>query len=183
MKIYTKTGDNGETGLFGGQRVPKSSLRVETYGTIDELNSFLGLTLAENPSSETEEILTWLQNRLFDAGSDLATPYGKTNTEKSIQCLVTEPIIRCETEIDRISDGLPELTNFILPGGVKCAALLHTARTVCRRAERLVTALKSTEQINENILIFLNRISDLLFVLARHENKQKGKSDIPWQKV
>ena len=153
MKIYTKTGDKGETGLFGGERVSKSSLRLNAYGTIDELNSFVGLAIIECNCDEIKNLLIDLQNKLFVLGSDLATP---------------------ETEKNK------KLKHFILPGGSRGSALLHICRTISRRAESEVVALKNTEHIGENIVIFLNRLSDLFFVLSRFENKYSNIPDTKW---
>jgi cob(I)alamin adenosyltransferase len=181
MKIYTKTGDKGETGLFGGDRVSKSSIRIEAYGTIDELNSFIGLAVNEVRNNEIKEVLEEIQNELFTLGSDLATPDNEKTRKLEIQRVYAHMYVNLESEIDRFEERIDELKNFILPGGTKGASLLHICRTICRRAERLVTALKSTEQINENILIYLNRLSDLLFVLARNENTFSGVPDIKWK--
>ena len=181
MKIYTKTGDNGETGLFGGQRVPKNSLRIETYGTVDELNSFLGLALVERQSEKTAEIITWLQNLLFVAGAELASPEAKNDQNSIIPHIVPEDSLQAEQYIDELTSQLDELKNFILPGGCKSAAALHVARAVARRAERLIVALQNAEHINHNLLIFVNRISDLLFVLARYENHTANIRDIEWK--
>jgi len=180
MKIYTKTGDNGETGLFGGERVSKNSKRLNAYGTIDELNSFIGLAVTEINSVEIKDILTDLQNKLFVVGSDLATPETEKNKKLKIIRTPQTYITGTEKIIDKFEDELDELKYFILPGGSKGAALLHVCRTICRRAEREVVALKSTEQIGENIVIFLNRLSDLFFVLSRFENKFSSISDTKW---
>jgi len=180
MKIYTKTGDKGETGLFGAGRVSKNSLRIEAYGSVDELNSFIGLAITEAKEEVVKTQLTRIQNLLFVVGGDLAAPGESERLQ--IPRIVEENYLEIEGFIDAISEQLEELKYFILPGGTKSAALLHIARTVCRRAERQVVALKKGEEINENIVIFLNRISDLLFVLARYENKSAHKADIKWGK-
>jgi cob(I)alamin adenosyltransferase len=182
MKIYTKTGDKGETSLFGGLRVWKDDLRIQAYGTVDELNAILGVAAAELKSEELKEIITTLQNELFIVGSDLASPAGKESRNFAIPRIGPEMPVRLESLIDRIESGLPQLKNFILPGGIKGAALLHQARTVCRRAEREVVALSQTESINEQIKVYLNRLSDLLFVLARFENFSSNQPDVEWKK-
>jgi cob(I)alamin adenosyltransferase len=181
MKIYTKTGDKGETGLFGGERVSKKSLRIEAYGTIDELNSFIGVAVTEVKNADIKVLLEKIQNDLFSIGSDLATPMTEKNLKLNIKRVPEEMFSRLEKEIDRFEEKLEPLRNFILPGGTRGASLIHVCRTVCRRAERLVTALKETEGINDNILIYLNRLSDLMFVLSRYENSDAGKSDIKWK--
>lgn len=182
MKIYTKTGDKGDTGLFGAGRVSKDSLRIEAYGTVDELNSFLGLAVAETTHNEIKLMLKEVQNLLFTVGSDLASP-NESKTESFVIPRVEEKFsVKIENYIDLISEQLEELKFFILPGGTKAAAYIHVARTVCRRAERKVVALNKQERINKNIIIFLNRISDFLFVLARFENKLSGIQDIKWEK-
>jgi cob(I)alamin adenosyltransferase len=181
MKIYTKTGDKGETGLLGGERVAKSSLRIEAYGTIDELNSFIGLASFEVKNDEIKRLLEIIQNDLFDIGSDLAAPFNDKTGKMDIKRIEDQKYIKLESEIDRFEEKLEPLRNFILPGGSRGASLLHICRTVCRRAERLVTALKSAESINENIIVYLNRLSDLMFVLSRFENSYSGISDIKWK--
>jgi len=180
MKIYTKTGDDGTTGLFGGERVSKDALRVECYGTVDELNSTLGMVNSEVKNIELTNLITEIQNKLFTVGGQLATP-----TEKSglvLVKLVDEDILFLEKNIDSFEEKLEPLKQFILPGGSKGASLLHFARSVCRRAERLVTSLSKNEKVSNLILIYLNRLSDLLFVLARFENSNNHVPDIPWQK-
>ncbi len=180
MKIYTKTGDKGETGLFGGERVSKHSTRLDAYGTIDELNSFIGLTITEVTNQEIKNILNSLQNKLFVVGSDLATPETEKNKKLNIVRTPKSFIDETEKDIDKFDSQLDELKNFILPGGSKGAALLHICRTVSRRAEREIVALKSTEEIGNNIVIFLNRLSDLFFVLSRFENKYSNIPDTKW---
>jgi len=180
MKIYTKTGDKGETGLFGGERVSKNNLRLNAYGSIDELNSFLGLALIEVTSVEIKNVLNDLQNKLFVLGSDLATPETEKNAKLNITRLPDSYILDTEKSIDDFEAKLDELKNFILPGGSKGSALLHICRTISRRAEREVVALKNTELIGENIVIFLNRLSDLFFVLSRFENKYSNIPDTKW---
>ncbi|HMU42285.1 MAG TPA: cob(I)yrinic acid a,c-diamide adenosyltransferase [Ignavibacteriaceae bacterium] len=180
MKIYTKTGDNGETSLFGGERVGKNNIRIKAYGSLDELNSFIGLTLAKVKNEKIQEVLFNLQNKLFIVGSDLATPSSEKNKKLNIQRTSPEYITEVENWIDEFSSNLDDLKNFILPGGSEGAALLHICRTIARRAEREIVELKRTEQINENVIIFTNRISDLFFVLSRYENKHSNIPDIKW---
>jgi cob(I)alamin adenosyltransferase len=179
-KIYTKTGDKGDTGLLGGGRIPKYSLRIDAYGTVDELNSFVGLAITEVKNMDVEALLEKIQNELFTIGSNLAAP-GIVNDSSRIIPQVTEGFIKdAEIAIDKYEEKLVPLKNFILPGGSKGAALLHVCRTICRRAERKVVELKSKEIVNDNIVIFLNRLSDLFFVLARHENMISNVPDIKW---
>lgn len=182
MKIYTKTGDKGETGLFGGRRVGKDSLRIEAYGTVDELNSFIGLALTELESEVVAEDLQLIQNRLFTVGSDLATPLDHGSGNFLVPRTEENFSKDLEKRIDHYSNQLDELRNFILPGGSKGAARLHVCRTVCRRAERLVVHLMHEEEINQYIVIFLNRLSDFLFMAARLENKVSGHDDVKWEK-
>jgi len=182
MKIYTKTGDNGETSLFGGERARKDNPRIEAYGAVDELNSMLGVALAEINNDEIKQILTQVQNDLFVLGADLASPLQKENKNFIIPRIKEETIKKLETFIDSIEYKLPELKNFILPGGSKGAALLHLARTICRRSERNVVSLASKVDIGSNPVIYLNRLSDLLFVLARYENLSSNCPDVEWQK-
>ena len=180
MKIYTKTGDKGETGLFGGERVSKNNLRLNAYGSIDELNSFLGLAVTEVTNAEIKSVLNDLQNKLFVLGSDLATPETEKNKKLKATRLPDSYISETEEAIDKFEARLDELKNFILPGGSKGSSLLHICRTISRRAEREVVALKNTEHIGENIVIFLNRLSDLFFVLSRFENKYSNIPDTKW---
>jgi len=180
MKIYTKTGDKGETGLFGGERVSKDSLRISAYGTIDELNSVIGLAITEVGDKSVKENLLKIQNQLFVVGSDLATPEDEKTKKLNIQRTPASYYADIEEMIDEYDEQLEELRNFILPGGSKGAAMLHVCRTICRRAEREVVALKNSVTIGENIIIFLNRLSDLLFVLSRFENKVSNHPDTIW---
>ena len=177
VKIYTKTGDSGETGLYGGQRVPKDNLRVETYGTIDELNAVLGLAGTQIADMEVCGILLRLQNELFEVGADIATPLERTNNVPRVR---KDQIERLESEIDRFEEELKPLTNFILQGGTAGASYLHLARAVCRRAERHLVALEREESLNPEILQYVNRLSDHLFVLARLTNRRAGVEDIKW---
>jgi len=182
MKIYTKGGDAGETGLFGGERVSKNSPRIEAYGTVDELNSFIGLALVEAKDKEVKELLKKIQNTLFVLGSDLSAPDNEKNKSHNIPRVSKFNYEEIEKEIDKFDSLLNELKNFILPGGSKSAALLHICRTICRRAERKIVALSNIVKLNPDIVILLNRLSDLFFVLARYENKISGIEDIEWQK-
>jgi cob(I)alamin adenosyltransferase len=179
MKIYTRTGDAGETGLFGGTRVGKDDPRVEAYGTVDELNSCLGVARALGVSERTDAALLRMQSDLFTLGAELACVPGKE--DKLRLTLVGEPdILRLEGWIDEAEAPLSELKNFVLPGGSPSAAELHRARTVCRRAERRVLTAGRVSAIRPAIVIYLNRLSDLLFVLARYENHAASVADIPW---
>ena len=180
MKIYTKTGDDGTTSLFGGKRIDKNDLRIEAYGTVDELNSIIGTALSEIKTREVRDALTKIQNTLFIIGSDLATPGDLKNSNKVLR-LEQKSINDLESQIDSFNDRLPELKNFILPGGTKSASLLHLARTVCRRAERKVVELTKSIEISKNLIIYLNRLSDLLFVLARFENHSSNIPDVKWE--
>lgn len=182
MKIYTKTGDRGETSLFGGDRVWKDDLRINAYGTVDELNSVLGMAISEIKLSELKTVIEGIQNDLFTLGSDLATPEGKGNKGFIIPRIDEKFIFKLEGWIDKFDSELPELKNFILPGGLKGAAYLHVARSVCRRAEREVVKLSRAADIGNFILVYLNRLSDLLFVLARYENYSNNSPELNWQK-
>ena len=178
MKIYTRTGDKGETSLFGGGRVPKNHARVEAYGTIDELNAALGVARSVGPSEPTDYWLQEVQQHLFHLGSDLATPLDA----KSDWVIRVEQsqINWLEDSIDQMTAQLQPLRNFILPGGAPVAAQLHVARTICRRAERLIVALQDTAEINMFVIIYVNRLSDWLFTLARYENAQADESEQKW---
>jgi cob(I)alamin adenosyltransferase len=180
FKIYTKTGDKGTTGLFGGERVYKDNSRLDAYGTIDELNSFLGLALAFNEDETISKILLKLQYLLFDLGGDLATPL--ENRKVKIKRISYEDTLYLEKIIDQLVSELPELKVFILPGGSKTASYLHVARTVCRRAERRIIRASQEQKLNPEISILINRLSDLLFVLARYSNFVQNIKDIVWQK-
>ncbi len=180
MKIYTRTGDAGETGLFGGARVGKDDLRVEAYGTVDELNSCLGVVRALCVSVETDQSLLQIQSDLFTLGAELACAPGKEQKLR-LTLLGEADILRLEGWIDRSEAVLEPLKNFVLPGGSSSAAELHRARTVCRRAERRTLTASRSSPVRPEVVIYLNRLSDLLFVLARHENHVAGLSDIPWR--
>jgi cob(I)alamin adenosyltransferase len=180
LKIYTKTGDDGSTSLFSGGRVPKFHLRVEAYGTVDELNSILGVARAQHPSAATDRYLTRIQHQLFNLGADLATPLD-ARTSYVVRVDAAQ-VAWLETSIDALTADLPPLTAFILPGGSSATAHIHVARTVCRRVERLVTQLSETEALGEHVLPYLNRLSDFFFTLARWENRQAGVPDVVWSK-
>lgn len=173
MKIYTKTGDKGYTSLIGGTRVPKFDLRIESYGTVDELNSYIGLIADQDISASQKAVLKEIQDRLFTIGSFLASDPQKTNKNKqgrkgmSIPDLIPEDIELLEKEIDTMSDILPQLRHFILPGGNSTVSFCHIARCVCRRAERSVVHLAEDSVVDEKVIIYLNRLSDYLFILAR----------------
>lgn len=179
-RIYTKSGDTGDTSLGDGRRVAKGHPRVEAYGQVDELNAVLGLAAAQLPEGDERDILRRIQNDLFDVGADLCVP--QTDEEQPGQCLRIQPAQaeKLETEIDQFNERLQPLNSFILPGGSQLAAWLHLARTVCRRAERqVVTMMHDGERINPHLLVYLNRLSDWLFVFARIVNDE-GRSDVLW---
>ena len=176
MKIYTKTGDDGTTGLFGGGRVRKDDARVDAYGTVDELNAVIGQARAIGLGKMSHEVLGSVQVDLFALGAELATVPGKED-KLPMARLQESDAVRLEQAIDGAEVGLPALTNFVLPGGSVQAAALHHARTVARRAERLVIALGD---VRSELVIYLNRLSDLLFVLSRRENHERGVADVPW---
>jgi cob(I)alamin adenosyltransferase len=178
MKIYTKTGDGGDTALFGGGRVGKDDIRVEAYGQVDELNSVLGLARAEG-LGELDALARTLQEQLFTLGSILATPAG-SKAAKAIPHLGAEWVTDMEQAIDGFDQELPALTTFILPGGSRAASLLHLARTVCRRAERRVVPLVRTGTVEAPVVVYLNRLSDLLFTMARMANLEAQVPDVPW---
>lgn len=179
-RIYTKTGDAGLTGLGGGQRVPKDSKRVETYGTVDELNSQIGVALAIGLCDRLAAELPLIQNELFDLGSDLATP-ATSQARHPVPTVEPRHIEKLEHLIDELNDVVGPLTNFLLPGGSPGAAQLHVARTVCRRAERAATTLARDEDVGPTVLPYLNRLSDALFVMARFENHEQAVAEPLWQ--
>lgn len=176
-RIYTRGGDSGETSLGDGTRVPKDHPRLAAYGTIDELNSVLGLLLSYARGALDTELVLSIQNDLLDLGADLAVPE-KTPGKKKLS-VGKKHVEKLEAAIDRINSGLAPLGNFILPGGTPASAWCHLARTICRRAERLVVALSRTEEVNSLVVLYLNRLSDLLFVMARDFNN-KGRDDVLW---
>jgi cob(I)alamin adenosyltransferase len=178
VRIYTKAGDKGETGLLGAERVPKSHIRVEAYGEVDEANSAIGLARALGVADEIDRLLERVQNELCVVGMELATVPG--TSLPGVKQLEETAIGRLEQEIDGWQAGLPPLRNFILPGGSPAGAALHLARTVCRRAERRIVELAASEPVDERLLRYMNRLSDWLFVLARVANRQAGKGEAIW---
>ena len=180
MKIYTKRGDSGDTDLFGGPRVGKDDLRVEAYGAVDELNSVLGMAAAASSQEDVLELVQWLQNTLFDLGSYLASPDPERRRKSRIPEPRADDVERMEAAIDAFEAELEPLRNFILPGGTAAAAAFHLARTVCRRAERRAVSLHRQDALDPLALRFLNRLSDLLFTLARLENRRGAKADVEW---
>lgn len=179
-RIYTKTGDAGMTGLGGGRRVSKDSLRVRAYGTVDELGSAIGLALALGLTDRLATALTSIQNELFDLGSDLCWPEDDERRDR-IPTVQPHHVDRLEGLIDELNATVGPLTNFLLPGGSPGAAQLHVARTICRRAEREAISLGHEEPIGELVLPYLNRLSDVLFVMARYENHERGVPEPLWQ--
>ena len=180
MKIYTRRGDAGETDLFGGDRVRKGHARVEAYGQVDVLNAFVGAAIAASDQKDLIDFGRRIQRTLFDLGSFLATPDAAHREKASIPEVTDAEVETLEAEIDRLEAELEPLTTFILPGGTEAAAAFHVARTVCRRAERSVVRLDTEEALGGLALRYLNRLSDLLFVTARAENKRAGVEDVPW---
>jgi cob(I)alamin adenosyltransferase len=174
-KIYTRTGDTGQTGLFGGERVEKTAQRVVAYGTVDELNAMLGVARATTIDPALDPVLAHIQNELFVLGADLATPGESTRIDR----LSEEHTARMEQEIDQLEADIEPVQQFILPGGAPLAAHLHLARTICRRAEREVVALAASEPINQAAIAYLNRLSDWLFVAARRANANASTRDTP----
>jgi cob(I)alamin adenosyltransferase len=185
MKIYTRAGDDGRTGTLGGSRVWKDSARIEAFGAVDELGAVLGLARAENGDPELDQLLSRLQHELFDLGVELATEPAKEGDRSVVSPLASQ----LEVWIDQYEAQLPQLKNFILAGGTRAAATLHLARVVCRRAERRVVALqrecelKQLPGISRSIVIYLNRLGDLLFVLSRLANARAGAQDVLWQRL
>ena len=177
FRIYTKTGDKGETALFGGRRVPKSHLRVDAYGTVDELNSFIGLLCDSMENQRIKDLLQQVQHRLFTIGAHLASDPAKS---LELPDMETGDIQVLEQAMDDMDESLPDLKNFILPGGHPAASLCHICRTVCRRAERLVVALHQSDPVDERVLQYLNRLSDYFFVLARYLVHDAGAAEIVW---
>ena len=185
MKIYTKTGDQGTTALFGGTRVPKHHIRIQSYGTVDELNSWIGLLRDQGIENRHREFLLTIQDKFFTAGSMLATET-EASAEKGrkvrieIPQVIAEDVTALEDEMDRLDADLPPMTNFILPGGHPIVSYCHIARTVCRRAERMTTLLNEQSPISEILLIYLNRLSDYLFILARKLSSELKADEIKW---
>jgi cob(I)alamin adenosyltransferase len=178
-RVYTRTGDDGTTGLGGGQRVPKDSGRIAAYGTVDELSSQIGVAIAAGLDGRLTSALEGIQNELFNAGSDLCI-LEEDKARMPVPGVEERHVLALERLMDELSEVLPPLDNFILPGGSPGAAGLHVARTVCRRAERLIVALAREEPIGPFVRVYLNRLSDALFVMARYENHKKGVPDILW---
>ncbi|MDD9932930.1 MAG: cob(I)yrinic acid a,c-diamide adenosyltransferase [Myxococcales bacterium] len=179
MKIYTKTGDRGQTGLFGGARVSKASARVAAYGDVDELNSVLGAARAADLPARLDDEIHRIQSELFALGAELARVPGK-DVDLGVDLIADGHIAALESTIDELEQGLPPLKTFILPGGSPGASTLHVARTVCRRAERGVIQLADAEPVREELVRYLNRLSDLIFVMARSANASAGVGDVPW---
>ncbi len=177
VKIYTKTGDSGETSLFGGKRVKKSDPRIEVIGSVDEINATLGVCASETGSEEIKQIVQQIQNKLFEIGAELANPEKAGDSTASFN-LKDSDVVEIEKYIDRFENVLPKLNQFILPGGSRAAAYFHLSRSVTRRTERKLTHL---EDVNPEIKKYLNRLSDLFFVLARVENQSAGHPDQPWK--
>jgi len=178
MKIYTKTGDKGQTSLIGGTRVPKFHLRIETYGTVDELNSHIGLIMCQPIDHSYQSVLKEIQDRLFTIGSSLAAD--PERSKMKIPDLNDEDITFLENEMDAMNEQLPELKHFVLPGGNTVVSYCHIARCVCRRAERLTVELAENSFVDERVTVYLNRLSDYLFVLARKLNKDFGAAEHIW---
>jgi cob(I)alamin adenosyltransferase len=179
-KVYTRTGDKGETGLVGGARVPKDSLRVDAYGNMDELNSVLGLARAFLKDNELDSLLEQLQRDLFVAGADLAGGMDVNYGRHAVPRIEGDRIVTIEKTIDRLEEELSPLKAFILPGGGQAGAILHYARAVARRAERSIVRLSKNEKISDQMIPFINRLSDLLFVIARVANHREGKNEVQW---
>ncbi|QJP34849.1 cob(I)yrinic acid a,c-diamide adenosyltransferase [Nonlabens sp. Ci31] len=185
MKIYTKTGDTGTTALFGGTRVPKHNLRIDSYGTVDELNSWMGLIRDQEIDEHTSKIINSIQHNLFTIGAILATPPEKQVLKNgkdrlNISKISEEEVSLLESEMDLMNEELPEMTHFILPGGHPAVSYCHITRTVCRRAERLATELNEHAPVDPQVLKYLNRLSDYLFVLARKLSKVLEAEEIKW---
>ena len=185
MKIYTKTGDKGQTSLFSGSRVPKHDLRIESYGTIDELNSYIGVIKDHSPEGEDLGLLHHIQDRLFSIGSILATEPQKLKDKQGedrfkLPKIKDYDIEALEQAMDEMNEELPEMTHFLLPGGHPVVSFCHVGRCVCRRAERRVTALHEQEEVNVNVLKYINRLSDFLFVLSRYWGKKAKAKEVKW---
>lgn len=180
-RVYTRTGDGGETGLGGGQRVPKDHLRIEAYGTVDELNSYLGVCVASCEDAEIRAELETIQHRLFDVGGDLCV-LDEDKAKFGMPSFPMEEVELLEKLMDRAQEELTPLEEFVIPGGTASAGHLHVARCICRRAERITVALRRHEKVSDAIVPYLNRLSDALFVLARLANKRAGRPDVSWKK-
>lgn len=180
MKIYTRTGDKGQTSLLGGQRVAKDSLRIDAYGTVDELNSHIGL-LRDHAAGGRDALLVPIQERLFSLGSRLASGSEQEAEKFKVPAIMEQDIRDLEEAMDRMDEELPPMRNFILPGGHLAASQAHVCRTVCRRAERIIVSLAAAEPVPEIVVRYMNRLSDLLFVLARHIARADGVADTPWK--
>lgn len=180
MKVYTRTGDDGETGLFGGARVSKASLRVEAYGEVDELNSAIGVARASGLGERLSSELETIQNELFCVGAELATVPEKLD-KLTLPTIAPASTERLERFIDTLDEGLAPLQNFVLPGGSVGAAQLHVARTIARRAERRIVELAAGEPVRDEIVKYVNRLSDALFTMAREANREAGVADVPWR--
>lgn len=185
MKVYTKTGDKGTTALFGGTRVPKDHIRIESYGTVDELNSYIGLVRDQDINPHYKEILAVIQDRLFTVGAILATPPDKEVLKNgklrlNIPKIIESDIELLENEIDSMESDLPPMTHFVLPGGHTTVSYCHIARCVCRRAERLAVHLNHNEAIDEYVIKYLNRLSDYLFVMARKLSSDLNADEVKW---
>ncbi len=179
MKIYTRTGDDGTTGLIGGSRVKKYDIRLEAYGTVDELNSYIGVVRSLQTDEHSDQVLEKIQNKLFVIGAHLATDNSITLIKKQMPVGETD-ILMLEQEIDEMNEVLPELRNFILPGGCQATSFCHVARTVCRRAERLIVELSDKAEVETDLIIFINRLSDYLFVLSRKISIDLKVPEILW---
>jgi len=179
MKIYTRTGDKGTTGLIGGSRVKKYDIRLEAYGTVDELNSFIGVVRSMQTDQHADSILEKIQNKLFVIGAHLATDNSIALINQQMPVGETD-IVMLEQEMDTLNEVLPELRNFILPGGSQATSFCHVARTVCRRAERLIVELSEKVELDPNLIIYMNRLSDYLFVLSRKVSMDQKAAEILW---
>ena len=179
MKIYTKFGDSGETTLYGGTRIPKDALQIEALGTVDELNAYIGYAQTLIDDEDVSDTLNRIQNHLFSVGADLATP--ETHTKSADMRITADFTSEMESAIDTLSDELPPLTNFILPGGCQAGSVIHVARAVCRRSERCVVRLSHETDVNPEIIRCLNRLSDLLFVIARVVNHRAQAEEPIWE--
>lgn len=180
MKIYTKTGDKGQTALIGGRRVSKADLRIDAYGTIDELNSWIGLVRDQSVNSSRKELLKEIQDRLFTIGAELATDPDKT-LKRAMPAIIPDDILLLEQAMDSMDVALPELRAFILPGGHQSVSFCHLARTVCRRAERLIIKLNEVVAVDDLVIPYVNRLSDYLFVLSRKMAQELETSEVEWK--